>query len=535
VHLLDRWRRVAEPPTAPGESGLARLVAAVRAAARARGSAPARSPWRPPLPALLARAELGGPAGRGVLALGRVDLPDEQRQEDFTLDVAKQGSVLLTGAARSGRTTALVTLGVAAAERLSPAELHLHVIDASGDLARALRSLPHCATVLGPADLGLVSRLLARLDRAVAGRRVDVAAQPPATILLLVDGWHAACAALSDAEAAAATETLIMLLRSAPNVGLLVAVTGDGALLAPRFAGGFAERLLLRQADWRDGRPVGARGSETPPDMPPGRAVRMSDGALLQLAIAAERPEDIRAEVTAIAGCWPRVEERPSVIRVRPLPDHVRLGDLPAAPPRFRLGLAGDDPTPVLADPFAGPGRWLVAGPPRSGRTTLLRLLAAQAEATGRALLVAATETSPLLAEARSRGAAILRPADDWEPTPPTRPTLVLVDDTEAFSDTAVGAQLTAWARDRALPVAVVAAGRADELATSYRGVAAEVRRHRVGVLLRPGPLDGELFGLRIPRHPGTGPPGRGMAVADPSWGAAFADGGPVPIQVALP
>jgi S-DNA-T family DNA segregation ATPase FtsK/SpoIIIE len=78
-------------------------------------------------------------------------------------------------------------------------------------------------------------------------------------------------------------------------------------------------------------------------------------------------------------------------------------------------------------------------------------------------------------------------------------------------------------------------AGRAEDLATTYRGVAAEARRHRYGVLLRPGPLDGELFGVRLPRIGGAGPPGRGVAIADASWGPQFADGDPVPIQVALP
>jgi S-DNA-T family DNA segregation ATPase FtsK/SpoIIIE len=185
-------------------------------------------------------------------------------------------------------------------------------------------------------------------------------------------------------------------------------------------------------------------------------------------------------------------------------------------------------------DPFAGPARWLVAGPPRSGRSTVLRLLATQAHAAGIATLIAATERSDLLTTARERGIPTIGPASAIGP-PPSQPTLVLVDDSDAFTDTAAGAQLADWARDRELALALVAAGRADDLATSYRGVAAEVRRYRVGVLLRPGPLDGELFGLRLPRRGNPGPPGRGVALADPSWGTQFATGGPVPIQVATP
>jgi S-DNA-T family DNA segregation ATPase FtsK/SpoIIIE len=80
-----------------------------------------------------------------------------------------------------------------------------------------------------------------------------------------------------------------------------------------------------------------------------------------------------------------------------------------------------------------------------------------------------------------------------------------------------------------------VVAGRADDLATTYRGVAADVRRSHCGILLRPGPVDGELLGVRLPRRPSSGPPGRGIAIGDPAWAAMFDDGEPVPIQVAEP
>lgn len=262
--------------------------------------------------------------------------------------------------------------------------------------------------------------------------------------------------------------------------------------------------------------------------------MRATDGTVVQLALPAASAEAVCTDVAATALRWRPAVPGPSAVRVRPLPPRVRLEELPAAPGRLVLGLAGDDPAPVFADPFAGPGRWLVAGPPRSGRSTLLRLLAEQAHAAGIATLVAATERSALLPAARACGIPTLGP-DGVATSLPARPTLVLVDDGETFTDTAAGACLVEWARDHALPVALVVAGRTDDLATSYRGVAAEVRRHRIGVLLRPGPLDGELFGIRLPRQVSAGPPGRGVAVADSGWGASFADGRPVPIQVATP
>jgi DNA segregation ATPase FtsK/SpoIIIE, S-DNA-T family len=79
-----------------------------------------------------------------------------------------------------------------------------------------------------------------------------------------------------------------------------------------------------------------------------------------------------------------------------------------------------------------------------------------------------------------------------------------------------------------------VAAGSSDELAVTFRGVAAEVRRARCTVLLHPGPGDADLAGWPLPRREPGRPPGRGLLVGDPALGAHFADG-PLPIQIALP
>ena len=81
----------------------------------------------------------------------------------------------------------------------------------------------------------------------------------------------------------------------------------------------------------------------------------------------------------------------------------------------------------------------------------------------------------------------------------------------------------------------MVVAGRASELATSYRGAGVEMRRWQCGILLCPGPLDGELVGVRLPRRAAALTPGRGFVVGEPGWGALFETAEPVPIQLALP
>jgi hypothetical protein len=53
----------------------------------------------------------------------------------------------------------------------------------------------------------------------------------------------------------------------------------------------------------------------------------------------------------------------------------------------------------------------------------------------------------------------------------------------------------------------------------SFRGVGAELRQAGCGVLLQPGAVDGELFGISLPRGRTTTQPGRGVLVPDPAWG----------------
>jgi S-DNA-T family DNA segregation ATPase FtsK/SpoIIIE len=537
VTVLGPWRRRRPIETGAAPSELARLVTALQLAADTSGRRAAHRLWLEPLPNALPRADLDVPESGCSVALGWVDLPDEQRRASLVVDLAAGAALLVAGAARSGRTTVLLSLAVGAAAQLPPDRLHLHVLDATGALAAAVRGLPHCGTVLGPEELALAPRLLSALEHEAARRFAGPTpgAGPPARLLLLVDGWDAVCAALTDVDATLATDSMTGLLRVGAAAGISVAVTGDRAVLAPRFAANFGERLLLRLSDRTDYGLAGIAARDLPATLPPGRAIRAADRALVQFAHIGERA-DVESVRAAVAGAaWPGQPSDAAAIRIRSLPARVALRDLPVAAGRLALGVAGDRVDPVALDPFAGAGRLLVAGPPRSGRTTVLRLLARQAHAAGISMLVAATTRSPLLDDARRLGVPMLTPsAADVGALPEVR-TLLLVDDSEAFRDCPAGERLTSWARDIEAPLAVVVAGRADDLATSYRGVAAEVRRSQCGILLRPGPVDGELFGVRLPRRPASGPPGRGVALGDPTWGPLFETGQPVPIQVAAP
>jgi S-DNA-T family DNA segregation ATPase FtsK/SpoIIIE len=532
VEPLDRWRRPPDPTavsTAPTD--LALLVRACCAAAS--GSAAPRRPWLPPLPDRLAAVgdQAGSTAGSTTgstarsVSIGRLDLPAQQRQPDLYVDLHTAGGILIVGGPRSGRTTTLLTLAHAATRAAPADQLHLHAVDATGAGLRPLRGLPHAGTVTTTDDdFELTARLCRRLSVELARRRDRPAPErTPAALLLLLDGWENLLAESEQFDGGRTIDVLIGLLRDAPAAGATIALTGGRSALAPRLTALTATKLVLALPDLGDYAQAGVAARAIPGSRTPGRGVRAGDDAEFQIALP---PEPVR-DVAAARGA----------IRLRPLPRRITLGQIPRPVGRYLLAVGGAAATPIAVDLSAGAGRMLVAGPPRSGRSSVLRTVLAQADSTA---TVAAPPRSPLVASARARGLAVIGPQDRTIDLPESG--LVLVDDAEAFVDTDVGAALTSWLRAESAGRVAVVAARSDAAGAVFRGLVGEVRRAGCGLLLQPAPHDGELLGVTLARVPRTTIAGRGVLVPDPDWRVAGDDGGsemdgggPFAVQAVLP
>jgi len=72
---------------------------------------PPRRPWCPPLPAVVGETEVdAGEVAAGEVAFGMLDLPHEQRRGAATWLPARDGHLLVVGAARSGKSAAIAAL-----------------------------------------------------------------------------------------------------------------------------------------------------------------------------------------------------------------------------------------------------------------------------------------------------------------------------------------------------------------------------------------------------------------------------------------
>jgi DNA segregation ATPase FtsK/SpoIIIE, S-DNA-T family len=510
---VHRWSWPLPRPAAAGAArtggtDLSRLAVALGRHATVTGVPAPHRPWQPPLPDRLPAEDLDAASSTAPhrLRIGLVDHPDDQAREPLELDLGEAGGWLAVGGARSGRTTLLRTVLREAVSRLRPAELHVHVLDhGGGALAVEAAGMAHTGTAVGADDAHRTVRLVERLAEEVAARRSGAAGARPA-LLLLVDGLDAVCVQLDEADPGRGSATLLRLVRDGAAAGLTCVLTADRAVPGGRLAAVAGQRLVLPLPDRADYAVAGVPARAVPSRRPPGRALLGETALECQLALPRAVPA-LAGGPGEGGGRRLRIAELaadPVLPPPRPAGDTASL-ELPVGP--------GGDEGEVLSVDLRRTGGLLVVGPPGSGRSAALAAFTAHLSAAGADVLrlgsgvPPAGDGSPAL-DPRDAGAEAALTAWLSERRGPAR--VLVVDDAGALADAPL---LTRLPPGHDGGPAVLAAGTAADLARSFQGPLAALRRSRGGLLLCPGPGDADLLGIRLPRTGGPVRPGSGWLV----------------------
>lgn len=550
------------PPQAPRhdakEDGaltdLALLVDVIGQAAAAEGHQPQPSPWLDALPPLLLLSDLpaDAPLGSRVrLAWGLEDVPAEQQQRLRVLDLAADGHLLVIGASRSGRSQLLRTLAASLA-RHDPDDVHVYGVDCGNGALAVLAELPHCGAVVTRTESERAVRLFARLLQESERRQAllaasgfaDVAEQrasstdPLPHLVVMIDRWEGFTATLGEVDGGALTDAVLGLLREGASVGIHLVVAGDRSLTSARISSLTESKVALRLADKGDVSLLGLHPRDLPDDQPPGRAVTVADGREVQTAVLVADTSG-QAQAAALSELAGEARRRHPVLtrppfRVDSLPSAVPLAEALARTKEAAgssglfvpFGIGGDDLSLVGVDLAATPAA-VVAGPAKSGRSTLLCFVAQALLAQGTSLVVAAPRPSPLRDLAGTPGvrAVLTDPGADletWqEALDAAGPLVVVLDDAEGLKDSPGGPLLAQIAKGLAGEGrGLVLGGNAEGVCTGFTGWQVEVKKARQGALLSPQELlHGDLLGVRLPRSAvgGQVTPGRALVHADGS------------------
>ncbi|MGY6024997.1 FtsK/SpoIIIE domain-containing protein [Streptomyces spinosirectus] len=540
---------------------LAVLVDAVRDGAARMGFGEQRSPWLPPLgeQVTLQELEAYGAAGSGTdvapVPYGLVDLPAKQSRTPLALDLVHGEHTLLLGGARSGRSTALRTLAGSLARATSPHDVHLYAIDCGSNALLPLMRLPHVGAVVTRDEPDRVRRLIDRLLAEIARRQrllamegASSAAEQRASaapedrlpwMVLLLDSWEGFASTFENYNYGQLLEAAQRMFREGSAVGLKVVMTADRSGLSGHVSSAFADRLVMRFADPSDYATAGLQPREVPKNMPPGRALRITDTGVneTQIGLLDEDPAG-QAQVRALREIaeeartrYARIPTGRRPLRVDALPSRITAAEALALDPDFAppsrlwalIGVGGDELHPIGVDlEESGPG-FVIAGPPKSGRSTMLVAATESLLRSGTPVVLVAPRRS-LLRDLEGRDGVLgLLNADSREDDleeltakAPNGSYVVVADDAELLYDTSLDEALETVVRKAGDGgIGVIVAGTTDSLSGQYRGFAVEARKSRNGLLLTPqSPSDGELFGVRLAANSGGGTAGSGLFVS---------------------
>ncbi|WP_112272033.1 FtsK/SpoIIIE domain-containing protein [Lentzea terrae] len=532
-----------------GATDLAAVVAATRVAAGQLGVATSASPWLPPLPDLVTLAELEAvPRSSLCVPLGLADRPAAQAQDVFLLDLEATGPIVVAGAGRTGRSTALRTLAAGLTAGCGPDAVHVYGLDCGNRALAPLIDLPHVGAVVDADDAVRVGRLLEWLDQEIDRRQRILAAGGHATIgeqrrgaaaadrlphlVLLLDRLEGFMREYAERDGGTLVQLFEGLLRRGPAAGLVVVLTSDKTGFSQRIAAAVEHRLVLRQADREDVGTFGLAARDMPGRMPPGRAVWSATGEEVQVALLDADPSGA-AQIEALRRLGAQARAAcdgldPALLphRIDPLPERISLRRLeelrieqrPRGVAVCTPAAGGDHLGPMDVDLVAAGGAFLVAGPSGSGRSTAL--VAVVRSLTGDLPVVLVTpRPSPLhdLASLPQVRGMTDGARAELEDLLADGPVAVVVDDGELLDEYTSGEVLDRVVRGtRDTGSVVVAAATTDDLLLNrHRGWLASARRARSGLLLSPASsIAGEVFDLRLPRSTaGNWPPGRGLLV----------------------
>jgi len=357
-------------------------------------------------------------------------------------------------------------------------------------------------------------------------------------ILVFLDRWDGFLGSLEEIDGGVLTDQIMKIMREGQDAGVHAIITGDRQVLSGRIASLTENKMSLRLTDKSDFGLIGLHPRDIPDKIAAGRAFRAESGVETHVALLTADPSG-QAQAAALQAISTQATARDTAVqrshrpfRVDALPMRVTFDEawelrdeeaLADKPLWAMVGVGGDELAAIGTDMALGTPSFVIGGPPRSGRSTLLAAMARSLGLQGSSLILVAPRPSPLRAMIDEPGlVAVFHDAELFADElgealnrVAGRPVAVLIDDAEMFRSADAGPVLKEIVdQGAARRQALVLAGSAEELNSGFTGWHVDARNTRRGALLSPqSPMDGDLIGARIPRSAigGRIQPGRAL------------------------
>ena len=305
---------------------------------------PVPQPWLPPLKERIALEELEEvqPAIAWAqekslsILLGMADIPQAQKQESVSINLAKDGHVLLYGSPGTGKTTFLQSAGMDLARKFSPKDLTMYLMDFGTNGLAPLSKLPQVADTMLLDQTEKLSKFVRIMEKELNRRKKLLAdygvgtlelyrqasGQEEPAIVILLDSYEAFKEEAYEAEL---FKLLVRISREGLSIGVhLLMTAGRQSNLRAQLYSNFKHQLSLPQNEASEVRTiVGSTSLAMTMEDIKGRALmKREDVDVIQLALPVSGDNEnqvlnnLRQEVASLQEAW--TGQRPSAIPMVP-------------------------------------------------------------------------------------------------------------------------------------------------------------------------------------------------------------------------
>ncbi|KJQ57730.1 type VII secretion protein EssC [Streptococcus cristatus] len=305
---------------------------------------PVPQPWLPPLKEriTLEDLEVVQPAEAWKqekslsFLLGMADIPQAQKQEAVSINLSKDGHVLLYGSPGTGKTTFLQSVAMDLARKHSPKALTMYLMDFGTNGLAPLSKLPQVADTMLLDQAEKISKFVRIMERELNRRKKllsdygvgtldlyrQASGQEEPSIVILLDSYEAIKEEAYEAEV---FKLLVRISREGLSIGVhLLMTAGRQSNLRAQLYSNFKHQLSLPQNDVSEVRSiVGSTPLAMTMEDIKGRAlIKREEVDVIQLALPVAGVNDaqvlnnLRQEVASLQEAWSG--QRPSAIPMVP-------------------------------------------------------------------------------------------------------------------------------------------------------------------------------------------------------------------------
>ena len=305
---------------------------------------PVPQPWLPPLKERIALDELEEVQPTVAwtqekplsVLLGMADIPQAQKQEAVSINLSKDGHILLYGSPGTGKTTFLQTAGMDLARKFSPKALTMYLMDFGTNGLAPLSKLPQVADTMLLDQTEKISKFVRIMERELNRRKKLLAdygvgtlelyrqasGQEEPAIVILLDSYEAFKEEAYEAEL---FKLLVRISREGLSIGVHLLVTaGRQTNLRAQLYSNFKHQLSLPQNEAGEVRAiVGSTPLAMTMEDIKGRALmKREEVDVIQLALPVYGANDtqvlnnLRQTVASLQEAW--TGQRPSAIPMVP-------------------------------------------------------------------------------------------------------------------------------------------------------------------------------------------------------------------------